>query len=200
MRALLRAQVPHLDNDRHFHPDMEAAIALVRSGAVIEAAGAMRCRRSREIGHDDRLARRVDARRRAAARQPPAYRHAISPASGARPRLAVAARATMPTGGSTSSTTSPPISARPSSAPTISRTVIDVNRDPSGASLYPGQATTELCPTTTFDGEPLYRDGRGARTTAEIAERRARVFRALSCGARGRDRAAAGRTPRVVAL
>ncbi|WP_204349937.1 N-formylglutamate amidohydrolase, partial [Serratia marcescens] len=41
----------------------------------------------------------------------------------------------------------------------ISRSVIDVNRDPSGASLYPGQATTELCPTTTFDGEPLHRDG-----------------------------------------
>jgi N-formylglutamate deformylase len=41
----------------------------------------------------------------------------------------------------------------------ISRTVIDVNRDPAGASLYPGQATTELCPTTTFDDEPLYRDG-----------------------------------------
>ena len=40
---------------------------------------------------------------------------------------------------------------------TISRTVIDVNRDPSGASLYPGQSTTELCPTTTFDGESLYR-------------------------------------------
>src|SRR5260370_10029095 len=39
----------------------------------------------------------------------------------------------------------------------VSRSVIDVNRDPSGASLYPGQATTELCPTTTFDGEPLYR-------------------------------------------
>ena len=38
----------------------------------------------------------------------------------------------------------------------ISRTVIDVNRDPSGVSLYPGQATTELCPTTTFDGDPLY--------------------------------------------
>lgn len=38
----------------------------------------------------------------------------------------------------------------------ISRSVIDANRDPSGASLYPGQATTELCPTTTFDGEPLY--------------------------------------------
>jgi formiminoglutamase len=37
--------------------------------------------------------------------------------------------------------------------------VIDVNRDPSGISLYPGQATTELCPTTTFDGEPLYHAG-----------------------------------------
>jgi formiminoglutamase len=41
----------------------------------------------------------------------------------------------------------------------ISRTIIDVNRDPSGVSLYPGQATTELCPTTTFDGEPLYKPG-----------------------------------------
>lgn len=38
----------------------------------------------------------------------------------------------------------------------ISRSVIDVNRDPSGASLYPGQATTALCPVETFDGEPLY--------------------------------------------
>jgi formiminoglutamase len=38
----------------------------------------------------------------------------------------------------------------------VSRSVIDVNRDPTGASLYPGQSTTELCPTTTFDGEPLY--------------------------------------------
>jgi formiminoglutamase len=43
----------------------------------------------------------------------------------------------------------------------ISRSVIDCNRDPSGASLYPGQATTGLCPTQTFDGEPLYRDGEG---------------------------------------
>jgi formiminoglutamase len=40
----------------------------------------------------------------------------------------------------------------------ISRTIIDVNRDPSGASLYPGQATTGLCPTTSFDGEPLYHE------------------------------------------
>ncbi|MDJ0278059.1 N-formylglutamate deformylase [Sphingomonas sp. 2R-10] len=56
----------------------------------------------------------------------------------------------------------------------ISRSVIDVNRDPSGASLYPGQATTGLCPLTSFDGEPLYRgDGPDA---AEIAERRATWF------------------------
>lgn len=39
----------------------------------------------------------------------------------------------------------------------LSRSVIDVNRDPSGASLYPGQFTTGLCPTQTFDGEPLYK-------------------------------------------
>ena len=57
----------------------------------------------------------------------------------------------------------------------ISRTVIDVNRDPSGRSLYPGQATTELCPTTTFDGEPLYHAG-AAPAEAEIAARRARFF------------------------
>jgi N-formylglutamate deformylase len=58
---------------------------------------------------------------------------------------------------------------------TISRTVIDVNRDPSGVSLYPGQATTELCPTSTFDGEPLYEPG--AEPTAEqVAERRALFF------------------------
>ena len=53
----------------------------------------------------------------------------------------------------------------------ISRTVIDVNRDPAGGSLYPGQATTELCPTTTFDGEPLYRAG-AAPDAAAIAQRR----------------------------
>jgi formiminoglutamase len=41
----------------------------------------------------------------------------------------------------------------------VSRTVIDVNRDPSGRSLYPGQATTGLVPLETFDGEPLYREG-----------------------------------------
>ena len=41
VRAGLRAQVPHLDDDRHFHPDMQAANELVRSGGVIAAAGAV---------------------------------------------------------------------------------------------------------------------------------------------------------------
>jgi formiminoglutamase len=57
----------------------------------------------------------------------------------------------------------------------VSRTVIDCNRDPSGASLYPGQATTELCPTTTFDGEALYRPGEEP-DAAEIDRRRRQYF------------------------
>jgi len=57
----------------------------------------------------------------------------------------------------------------------ISRSVIDVNRDPSGSSLYPGQATTELCPTTDFDGDPLYRDGL-MPDESEIARRREGFF------------------------
>ncbi|MBK8200160.1 MAG: N-formylglutamate deformylase [Acidobacteria bacterium] len=56
----------------------------------------------------------------------------------------------------------------------LSRSVIDANRDPSGASLYPGQATTELCPTTTFDGEPLYKVGR--QPDANEIERRRREY------------------------
>lgn len=38
-RAALRAEVPTLDHDRHFHPDMEAANALVRSGTIVTVAG-----------------------------------------------------------------------------------------------------------------------------------------------------------------
>ena len=57
----------------------------------------------------------------------------------------------------------------------ICRTVIDVNRDPSGASLYPGQATTDLCPLTSFDGEALYHPGEEPDATA-IAGRRQNWF------------------------
>jgi len=52
----------------------------------------------------------------------------------------------------------------------LSRLVIDLNRDPSGRSLYPGQNTTGLCATETFDGEAIYQVG-GEPDDAEIAGR-----------------------------
>ena len=58
---------------------------------------------------------------------------------------------------------------------TLSRTVIDVNRDPSGQSLYPGQPTTGLCPITTFDGTALYTGGAEPDAHA-IADRTAQYF------------------------
>lgn len=57
----------------------------------------------------------------------------------------------------------------------VSRIVIDVNRDSSGRSLYPGMVTTGLCPTTTFDGEPLYGTDE-APAAAEIRERRGAYY------------------------
>jgi formiminoglutamase len=39
---------------------------------------------------------------------------------------------------------------------TFHRYVIDANRPPDGESLYPGQNTTGLVPTTDFDGRPLW--------------------------------------------
>jgi N-formylglutamate deformylase len=41
----------------------------------------------------------------------------------------------------------------------LSRYVIDLNRDPGGASLYPGQNTTALCPVVDFEGRSIYRSG-----------------------------------------
>ncbi|WP_027256194.1 N-formylglutamate deformylase [Leisingera aquimarina] len=54
----------------------------------------------------------------------------------------------------------------------IHRYVIDVNRDPAGISLYPGQNTTTLVPLTDFDGLPIWRDGQEP-DEAEITRRRA---------------------------
>ncbi|PCI62424.1 MAG: N-formylglutamate deformylase [Kordiimonadales bacterium] len=51
-----------------------------------------------------------------------------------------------------------------------SRYVIDLNRDPSGVSLYPGQNVTELCPTTTFKDENIYLHGE-APSEDEIKQR-----------------------------
>jgi histidine ammonia-lyase len=37
VRRVVRADVPHLEDDRYFHPDIEAALSLIRTGAVIDA-------------------------------------------------------------------------------------------------------------------------------------------------------------------
>lgn len=60
-------------------------------------------------------------------------------------------------------------------ATAISRTVIDVNRDAESKELYPGLAGTELVPTTTFDGTPLYEMDR-VPDAAEKARRRKLYF------------------------
>jgi formiminoglutamase len=80
----------------------------------------------------------------------------------------------------------------------LSRTVIDVNRDPSGVSLYPGQTTTGLCPVETFDGEPLYTPGREP-SAAEIERRRVAYFDPYHAALRGQI-ARLRRTHRAVVL
>lgn len=59
---------------------------------------------------------------------------------------------------------------------THSRYVIDLNRPPDGASLYPGQSVTGLCPVDTFNDTPLYLAGQEPGE-AEIAARREAVWR-----------------------
>ena len=54
--------------------------------------------------------------------------------------------------------------------PHFSRYVIDLNRDPEGANLYPGANSTELCPTTAFNLSPLYLAGQ-VPDTKEVARR-----------------------------
>ncbi len=54
---------------------------------------------------------------------------------------------------------------------TFHRYCIDANRDPSGASLYPGQNTTGLVPLTDFDDRPIWKPG-SEPGEAEIARRR----------------------------
>jgi N-formylglutamate deformylase len=58
---------------------------------------------------------------------------------------------------------------------THSRYVIDLNRAPDGASLYPGQSVTGLCPIDTFDDTPIYTAG-DVPDAAEIAARRDAVW------------------------
>ncbi len=58
---------------------------------------------------------------------------------------------------------------------TFHRYLIDANRDPTGASLYPGQNTTGLVPLTDFDGKPIWDAPPDA---AEIEDRRQRYHAA----------------------
>jgi len=58
---------------------------------------------------------------------------------------------------------------------THSRYVVDLNRNPSGAALYPDADNTEVCPTRTFGNEALYA-GSDAPDAAEVAARRALYF------------------------
>ncbi|MGE8687774.1 MAG: N-formylglutamate deformylase [Achromobacter sp.] len=57
-----------------------------------------------------------------------------------------------------------------------SRYIIDVNRPADGASLYPGTATTGLCPTESFLGEALYQAGSAPPDEQETAERIVRYW------------------------
>lgn len=51
-----------------------------------------------------------------------------------------------------------------------SRYVVDLNRFPDGAALYPGKSETEICPTNSFAGEALYNEGQSL-TAGEIERR-----------------------------
>jgi N-formylglutamate deformylase len=59
---------------------------------------------------------------------------------------------------------------------THSRYVVDLNRPPDSAPLYPGAANTGLCPTEQFDGTPIYRAGE-APDAAEVQQRLALFWR-----------------------
>lgn len=56
-----------------------------------------------------------------------------------------------------------------------SRYVIDLNRPPDDAPMYPGASNTELCPTRFFTGDPLYQPG-CAPSLEERLRRRARYW------------------------
>ncbi len=58
---------------------------------------------------------------------------------------------------------------------THSRYVIDLNRPPDDASVYPCQNVTGLCPVDTFDETPLYAAG-DVPDAAEIAARRDAIW------------------------
>ncbi len=56
----------------------------------------------------------------------------------------------------------------------LSRYVVDLNRPPDDAALYPGQIGSGLCPTRCFAGMPLYRDGQAP--AADEQQRRVALY------------------------
>ena len=60
--------------------------------------------------------------------------------------------------------------------PRAARYVVDLNRPPENTPMYPGLNNTELCPTSFFSGEPLYRSGQ-TPDDAEVARRVAAYWR-----------------------
>jgi N-formylglutamate deformylase len=61
-------------------------------------------------------------------------------------------------------------------AATHSRYVVDLNRPPDGASLYPGQSVTGLCPVDTFDDTPVYANPADVPDDDEVAARRDAIW------------------------
>ena len=228
VRALLRAEVPHLDDDRHFHPDMKrrspwcarargegggcsaAGIAADVCEAVMTQSGGtapLSCRTPRMAASARANSYSADRHVRHRYSRPPG-----SPSRAARRRCSSAPAYGHRSCRARVRLVSPWLARKDADywvdvlydfahelgATTIrtalSRTVIDVNRDPSGASLYPGQATTGLCPTETFDGEPLINAGRARRrgdrappretTSIPIMPRSARACTAARAGIR----------------
>ena len=58
--------------------------------------------------------------------------------------------------------------------PQMSRYVIDLNRPPDDAPMYPGAANTELCPTRFFTGDALYKTGQ--EPSAQEVQRRCSAY------------------------
>ena len=171
VRARLRERVPRLDHDRYLAPDIAAAADLVRSGALAAAADAG------PPGH-----RRTECMTEPwlTVKQGDAPLLVSFPHTGLSiPAECAAALVSFPLARHDADRHIDKLYAFATElgATTVhtalSRTVIDVNRDPSGASLYPGQTTTGLVPTETFDGRALYRDGAGSpRRTRSSGARR----------------------------
>ena len=55
--------------------------------------------------------------------------------------------------------------------PSTSRYVIDLNRPPDDAPMYPGASNTELCSTRFFNGTPLYQTGAEPTATERLRRR-----------------------------